>query len=180
MTLPNPVNIPFPIEFITVPDSNYRKGRLGNLPDVIVLHIAEGSKASVVATFKDPSVQKSSHFLVNRDGSITQFVNTSDAAYCNGIIDNPVSELVLQRFNTATPATNPNNWTISIEHEGFATQEINVLQYAATAKLVKLMHDKWNVPLDRTHIIGHREIFSQKTCPGLLNVEKVIQLARKL
>lgn len=144
------------------------------IPDAIAIHIADGSKASVVATFKDPSVQKSSNFLVNRDGSITQFVNTANASYCTGNIDNPINELTLNRKE------NPNDWTISIEHEGFGTADITDAQYSATAMLCKFLSLKWGVPLNRTHVFGHREVFSKKTCPGLINIDKIIQKARLL
>ncbi len=172
MNLPNNIPIPFPIEWITIPTTNFRKGRSSN-PDMIVIHIGEGSKSSIINTFTDATVQKSSHFLVNQDGSITQFVNTGDTAYGNGIVGNPISELVLQRL-----PNNPNDYTISIEHEGFSTQDINEAQYKATIALIKFLHIKWNIPLDSTHIIRHREIEAQKTCPGLINVEKIIQQAR--
>lgn len=171
---PKNIPIPFPIELITIPATNYREREAGIIPDAIAIHIAEGMKASVIATFQDPTVQKSSHFLVNRDGSITQFVSTAKVAYCTGNIDNPINELVLSR------TTNPNSWSLAIEHEGFSTSDITPEQYATTAKICKFLHDKWGVPLDRTHIFGHREVFSQKTCPGLINVDKIIQLARKL
>lgn len=173
MTLPNPTPVPSGITFIDIPASNYRS-RNGELPIAVVIHIAEGDKAGVIATFKDPSIEKSSHFLVCKDGSIIQFVSTKNASYCNGNVDNPVNELVLGS------TTNPNGWTITIEHEGFATQDITPAQYATTSKIVKYCHDAWNIPMDRTHVMGHREIFSQKTCPGLINVDKIIQLARKL
>lgn len=173
---PKDIPIPFPIEFISIPETNYRKGRNGQMPIAIAIHIAEGSKAAVVSTFKDPSVQKSSHFLVNKDGSITQFVNTGNASYCTGNVDNPVSELVLQKY----PTSNPNDWTISIEHEGLGTQDITPNQYNATAQLCKFLHDKWGIVLDRTHIFGHREAYSLKTCPGMINIEKIIQKARLL
>lgn len=174
MGLPNPTPIPFDIETVEIPATNYRDREAGVLPDCIAIHIAEGNKASVVAAFKDPNYQKSSHFLVNRDGSITQFVSTGKVAYCQGNVDNPVNELVLAR------KLNPNSYVLSIEHEGFATEDITPAQYATTAKLCKFLHDKWAVPLDRTHIFGHREVFSPKSCPGKINVEKIVQLARKL
>ncbi len=169
--MPKDIPIPFPIEFVDIPKSNYRERETGVVPDCIAIHIAEGSKASVIATFKDPSSAKSSHFLVNKDGSITQFVSTTKVAFCQGNIDNPVNELVMNR----TP--NPNSYTLSIEHEGFGTQDITPAQYQATARLCKFLHDKWGVPLNRTHIFGHREVYSPKICPGMINVEKIVQMS---
>lgn len=173
--MPNNVPIPFKFELVEIPTSNYRDREAGVIPDAIAIHIADGSKASVISTFKDPSVQKSSHFLVNKDGSITQFVSTSKAAYCTGNVDNPINSLYLAR-----PTKNPNDWSIAIEHEGFGTEDITSAQYATTALICKYLHDKWNIPLDRTHIFGHREIFSKKECPGKINVEKIVQMARLL
>lgn len=174
MTLPNNVPIPFPIEWVEIPHTNYRTRTAGQMPDCVVIHIADGSKDSVIATFKDPSTQKSSHFLITKNGGVVQFVSTGYASYCTGNIDNPVNELALAR------TANPNDWTLSIEHEGFSSEDITEYQYQTTARLVKFLHDKWAVPLDRTHVFGHREVFSQKICPGKINVERIVQMARKL
>lgn len=175
MTLPNPTPIPAGITWVDIPTSNYRVGRATSSPDVCVIHIAEGSKAACIATFQDPSVQKSSHFLVGKDGSITQFVSSKNTAFCNGIVDRPVGELVLQRL-----PTNPNDFTFSIENEGVATDDFTDAQYQTNAVILAYLHKAWNLPLDSTHIIRHREIEQQKTCPGIVNVEKIISLARAL
>ena len=140
---------------------------------MIVIHIVQGSAESCVSIFKDPSVQKSSHFLVKEDGAIVQFVGTANTAYCNGIVNHPVSELVLDRL-----PLNPNLYTISIEHEGYAENDLTEAQYATTGKLVKYLHDKWNIPLNSTHIIRHREINGGKTCPGVMDVERILRIAR--
>lgn len=141
---------------------------------MIVIHIAEGLRDSVTVTFKDPAVQKSAHFLVCQNGDVLQYVSTKDTAFGNGIVVNPVSEKVLG----ALPQ-NPNEYTVSIEHEGFATTDISETMYSTTVNLVKYLHDRWAIPLDRTHIIRHNEIEASKTCPGRISVEKIIQLARK-
>lgn len=174
MPLPNPIEAPFPIDFVQIPTTNFRVGRPG-VPDMIVIHIVEGSKQSCIGTFKDPSVQKSAHFLTGKDGSITQFVSTGNTAYANGIVHNPVSELVLARL-----PKNPNDYTISIENEGFSTADVTDAQYSTLIKLVSFLSKKWNIPLDSTHVIRHREIEALKSCPGLVNVEKILQGARAM
>lgn len=172
--LPHVVPIPFPITQVTIPSSNYRARTPGQLPDAIAIHIGEGSRAAIISEFQNPTTQKSSHFLVCRDGEIVQFISSTLASFCTGNIDNPINELTLAR------SANPNDWTISIEHEGSSTQDITPAQYAATSQICAYMKKKWEVPLDRTHIFGHREVFSKKTCPGMINVEKIVQLARLL
>lgn len=170
--LPNPIPIPFPIEWQDPASPNFKKGRT-SVPDMIVIHIADGMKQSVIQQFKNPSTQVSSHLLVCQDGSYVQFVSTVDTAYCNGVLNQPVSELVLQRGQR-----NPNDYTISIETEGFGTNDILPAQYTALSTLVKFLSQKWNIPLDRTHVIGHREITGTKECPGRIDVERVIRGAR--
>lgn len=173
MGFPTGATFPLPIEWIDIPKENYGS-RDGQLPIGVAIHIAEGSKQSVIFTFKDPLVQKSCHFLVCRDGSVVQFVATKNASFCTGNIDNPVNALVL------TSKENPNKWTVSIEHEGFSNQDITERQYETSAVICKYLADKWGILLDRTHIFGHREVFSLKTCPGMINVDKIIQKARKI
>ncbi len=174
MTLPNIVPIPFPINFVSIPTTNYRVGR-STTPDVCVIHIADGTKPSVIATFSDPSVQKSSHFLVDTDGSVTQFVSTKNTAFCNGIVVNPVSELVLQRTGT-----NPNEFTFSIENVGMSPSDFTDAQCHTDALILSYLHKAWNLPLDRTHVIRHQEIEATKTCPSLASVEKILEMARLL
>lgn len=167
--IPQDVPIPFPIEFKRVP--NFTPGR-HRLPDMIVIHIAEGMRDSVYQTFLNE--EKSSHFLVNKDGSIWQFVSTKDTAWCNGIVVNPIAGMVLARL-----PENPNDYTISIENEGFSTGSPTAAQIKTNIALVKFLCQKWQIPIDRTHIIRHEEIEASKTCPGRISVETIIQQSRK-
>lgn len=169
--LPNNIQPNFPIALKNI--THYDKGRENMIPDLIVIHIAEGNKNQVFSTFINE--QKSSHLLVNKDGSIWQFVNTKDTAWGNGIVNNPISSIVLSR-----PNINPNLYTISIENEGYSFDDITDAQYNSNVALVSFLCKKWNIPMDSTHIIRHREIESTKSCPGMINIEKIIQKVRLL
>jgi N-acetyl-anhydromuramyl-L-alanine amidase AmpD len=155
---------------IQKPVPHFWQGRGTWKPDCIVIHIGEGSANSIYQTFL--TAQKSSHYCVNKDGSVWQFVQEKDTAWANGIVDGPKSTLVLSR-----PGVNPNRYTISIEHEGFATEDLTPAAYAATVQLVKDIAGRWNIPLDGVHVIRHRDITNKKSCPGLINVERIIQEA---
>lgn len=150
-----------------VPNHYNGRGTFGK-PDVIVIHIAEGNRDSVYNEFL--TKPKSTHYLVNKDGSVWQFVEEKDGAWGNGIVNNPTSDIVKQRM----PA-NPNLYTVSIEHEGFAAQgDMSDLMYATSIQLVKDIAGRWNIPLDSVHVIRHRNITDQKSCPGPINVERII------
>ena len=148
---------------------HFYSGRFGEKPQLVVIHIAQGTREQVSATFRNE--EKSSHYLVNTDGSIWQFVKEEDTSWAQGKVLNPKSEIV------KAYKKNPNPICISVEHEG--TDNINEVQYVASAELIKDICSRWGIPLDRTHIIGHREIRNDKSCPAGISIERLIELAQK-
>jgi len=77
---------------------------------------------------------------------------------------------------------NPNLVTVGIEFEDGGEPESVVrpdAQYQAGARLLWEVAGRWGLPLDRGHVIGHREIFSAKSCPGNLDVDRLIREARR-
>ena len=63
---------------------NFNRGRQGHVPDMIVCHITEGSFAGAVSWLANPASQVSAHFVVARDGRVTQMVEIGDTAWANG------------------------------------------------------------------------------------------------
>lgn len=122
---------------------NYTSGRGGNSIDTIVIHTVQGSYNGCISWFANPSAQASAHFVVrSSDGAVTQMVEEGDTAWHAG-------------------NWNVNQRSIGIEHEGFvddpATWYTESL-YAGSAALVRYLADKYGVPVDRDHIIGHDEV----------------------
>jgi len=142
---------------------NFRKGRAGHTPEAIVIHIVVGSLRSCDNTFLNPSldVRRSAHYGVGRDGRVHQYVADEDTAFHAGIRDREVAPIVKER-----PTLNPNLFTIGIEHEGFPGDPWPDAQFAASAALVADVARRWGIPVDRRHVILHREIRASKTCPG--------------
>lgn len=144
------------------PTQHFTKGRDGMKPDMIVIHISTGSFASCINWFADPSSKVSSHYLISLTGQVVQFVKEEDTAWANGQVVNPTSTIVKSRS-----AINPNKYTISIEHEGKDLSQAPQAQIEASAKLVKEIATRWNIPIDREHVIGHSAIKSTKPfCPA--------------
>lgn len=169
--MPYDVPIPFEITRVFVPASNYYKGRDRWVPDMIVMHATEGNRKSVISTFQDKRTTKSTHFMVCKDGEIVQFVATTDTAFGNGILANPTDPTVLSRL-----PSNPNLYTISIEHELLGFEEPTVAQYAASAALLKFLSAKWKIMLDEKHVIRHETINGLKTCPNSLSIPHVLSI----
>ena len=122
---------------------NYTPGRGGNSVHYIVIHTMQGSYAGSISWFRNPSASVSAHYSIrSSDGEITQSVSEGDTAWHAG------------------------NWSynqqsIGIEHEGYIadpgrwyTEEM----YASSARLVRHLCEKYGIPMDRSHIIGHIEV----------------------
>ena len=92
-----------------------------------------------------------------------QLVADTNAAWANGGVKNPTWQPLI-------PNVNPNQYTLSIEHEGWPNEPLTDAQYAATLELHAMLCDRWQIPRDRDHIIGHYEIDSvdRPNCPGPL------------
>lgn len=149
---------------------NFRPTRIQIHPvDTIVIHVTEGSAASVRSWFNDPKAQVSSHYMVTKAGGIVQFVREEDTAWHAGRVDHPTAAIVIER-----PNVNPNSYTIGIEHEGNGTEDLTPEQRAASVWLIAGICGRRSIPADRRHIIGHREIYSLKTCPGGINVDHLV------
>lgn len=150
---------------------NFTKGRKGPyLPDALVIHVTEGNAESVRAWFKNPDAKVSSHYLTTKKGAIYQFVRETDTAWANGRVANPTAELVLAR-----PSANPNSWTISIENEGNGLEELTTPQRKALMWLIRDIQSRnHRITSDRRHILGHREIYSLKSCPGRISVDRIV------
>jgi uncharacterized protein (TIGR03382 family) len=104
----------------------------------IVIHDTEGSYNGAISWFKDPAANVSAHFVIkSSSGAITQMVKEKDIAWHDGC------------FNTTT---------IGIEHEGYAArpeQWFTETMYVESAKLSAYLADKYDVPKQRTNILGH-------------------------
>jgi N-acetyl-anhydromuramyl-L-alanine amidase AmpD len=166
------------IEKLTTPNQN--TGRAGGrTPDIIVCHITEGSFAGAVSWLRNPQAQASTHFVVARDGRITQLVNIADTAWGNGTTTgtdnrgNRHSRLAAVRDR----GVNANSFTISIEHEGRLAETNGALapaQLDATVWLIAHIRAEvrriygFEIPIDRDHIVGHADITPRwkPNCPG--------------
>ncbi|MFE7751304.1 N-acetylmuramoyl-L-alanine amidase [Streptomyces sp. NPDC057428] len=111
--------------------------------DTIVIHDLEGTYDAGVNGLASPTNPAATHYVMrSSDGAVTQMVPTTNIAFHAG--------------NYST-----NMHSIGIEHEGFAAQGATwytEAQYEATATLVKYLAARFDIPLDRQHVIGHDNV----------------------
>lgn len=73
-----------------------------------------------------------------------------------------------------------NQRSIGIEHlnnTGAPTWTIAEETYRNSAKLIRDICERYNIPIDNQHIIGHR-VVAQTQCPGGIDVDRLIAMAR--
>ena len=154
-------------------DINYTPGRKGYKPLAIVIHVVEGSMDAMDSWFKSEQSKVSAHFGNSYEGKLKQYVRLQDTAWANGRIARPKAKLVLEN-----PGINPNYYTVSIEHEGSGKQDLTEKQRNASAWLINKLCKELFIPLDRRHILRHNEIFADKTCPGAIDVDRLLAVAK--
>lgn len=109
--------------------------------DTVVIHTTQGSYNGAISWFQNPSSHVSAHYVIrSSDGQITQMVREKDIGYHAG-----------RTYNLRS---------IGIEHEGFVDNPswYTDAMYRASAALTRNLCLKYNIPMDRTHIIGHVEV----------------------
>ncbi|MGI5146379.1 N-acetylmuramoyl-L-alanine amidase [Plantactinospora sp. CA-294935] len=131
-------------------DGDYGNHDLSDRPgrqkiEYIVIHDTEGSYDTTLRLVQDPTYVSWQYTLRSADGHIAQHVKGKDVAWHAG------------------------NWyvnakAIGLEHEGFAAQGTwyTEAMYRTSAKLVRYLADRYDIPLDRDHVIGHDNV------PGIL------------
>lgn len=154
-------------------NGNWKAGRGGRLVDLIVVHVMDGTLHGTDGWFRNPESGVSAHYGVGRDGRVLRWVDEGDVAFHAGKKVRPTAELVLERATE-----NPNNYSVGIECEGRAKDEPTPELMRALAAVVRDVAARHRIPLDRRHVIGHREIRADKTCPGKIDVDEVVRLAR--
>ncbi|MFV0137647.1 N-acetylmuramoyl-L-alanine amidase [Streptomyces sp. HMX87] len=105
----------------------------------IVVHDTEGAWEGVLNMVQDPAYVSWHYSLRSTDGHIAQHVKAKDVAWHAG------------------------NWyvnagSIGLEHEGFLAEPdawYTEAMYRSSARLVRYLAQKYDIPLDRQHILGH-------------------------
>ncbi|GKQ39251.1 N-acetylmuramoyl-L-alanine amidase [Streptomyces sp. A012304] len=119
--------------------------------DRVVIHVTQTTYAKTLGIFQNPKKRVSAHYVVRSvDGHVAQCVREADIAWHAG------------------------NWeynirSIGIEHEGWVDRPAYFTDalYERSARLTASVCDRYGIPKDRAHIIGHHEVpGTDHTDPG--------------
>ncbi len=164
------------MNIINIPSPNFTPGRKIYRPEAVVIHIMEGTLAGTDSWFKSRVSQVSAHYGIGKNGDVHQYVAETNSAWHTGRVNSPSWAFIKPAVNGRF--INPNFYTVGIEHEGNDDSEWSPEMYESSSKMVVGICSRWNIPIDRKHIIGHHEIYSLKTCPGnKVDLDKLIALA---
>lgn len=166
------------MDILNIPSPNYLSGRKGFTPEAIVIHIMEGTLSGTDNRFRNRDSKVSAHYGVGTDGEVHRYVGESDTALHAGAVNEPEWTLIKVADNGRF--INPNYYTIGIEHEGKADGDWTDAMYEASSQLVADICKRWGIPVDRLHVVGHREIFSLKACPGSkVDLDKLVEMSKQ-
>jgi hypothetical protein len=136
--------IPAPYEDLG--DGDYGNHDLADRPHsqairYIIIHDTETDYDTTLQLVQDPTYVSWHYTLRSVDGHVAQHVLAKDVAWHAG------------------------NWyvnakSIGLEHEGFAAQGtwFTEAMYRTSARLVRYLADRYRIPLDRAHILGHDNV----------------------
>jgi N-acetylmuramoyl-L-alanine amidase len=155
---------------------NHGKGRGGRKPEIVVIHIMEGSLEGTTSWFMNiPKYSGvSAHYGIGKAGEVVQYVKEEDTAWHSGVVDRP-------SFKLYKEGVNPNLYSIGIEHAGRHTEPWTKEMKEASGKLIGEICRRWDIPIDRDHIIGHYEVRASKpNCPSVDKgvIDELIDIAK--
>ncbi|MET7617612.1 peptidoglycan recognition family protein [Streptomyces sp. NPDC005408] len=110
--------------------------------DYVVIHVTQETFTDTIGIFQNPAKQVSAHYVVrSADGYVTQCVRERNVAWHAGNWD----------YNTRS---------VGIEHEGWVDRPeyFTHALYEQSAALTASVCDRYGIPKDRAHIIGHSEV----------------------
>lgn len=164
------------MQIIQKPSPNFSE-REGYKPEVVVIHVMAGTLSGTDSWFATTASQVSAHYGVGLAGEIHQYVQEDKKAWHAGGVNQP-------NFELYKPNINPNLYTIGIECEGDDISKNPDTQITAIANLVKDVCTRWNIPIDRKHIIGHYQInlLNRPNCPATDKkiIDRIISLAQPI
>ncbi len=157
--------------------NNYGHGGRATEIRAIVLHTPEERADDNEVTprwFARPEAGVSTHYYLDNDGDVVQMVPEDRPAYAQGV---RTHQRTWKGADGELPpwAADPdlNIWALSIEMEGFAasiheTMPRGGVQWRSLLAWIRYATAKYDIPIDREHIVGHDEVANHKRDPGPL------------
>ncbi len=153
---------------ITTPNQGSRGG---SVPTYIVLHhMASTGFEGVLSSWRTGAKQGSANYAISNEGEI---VGVVPEAY--------------RSWSLSDAPWDSRSFTFEIENEASGgSWPVSAAAQEATAKVVADLSRRYGIPLDRSRVLGHREVYTRHggsyatACPGGLNMDWIVARARQL
>lgn len=133
--------------------------RKGEKIRAVVVHICEGNFGGCLATCLSPAEAVSYHYIIDKSGAITQLADEKQATWHAGKVVKPT-------WKKLRADINPNLYTVGVSLANTASEVPTMPQVSALCALIAQITIRARIRINADTVVFHREIRSDKTCPG--------------
>ena len=128
-------------------------------PEGVVCHVLQGYRSTMDAWASERPTAihpVSYHFVIDTDGTPTQYVPISQRAWHAGRVPDEAAAAAL--WSLYKPGINPNDYTIGLGAEGMSESAWTPAQLASTITVLRWLRDEWSMEINSDTLIGHRDL----------------------
>jgi hypothetical protein len=149
----------------------YKSSRNGvRITTIVLHHMASTSLDGVLSMWINATRQGSANYAIGNEGQVVGAVDES-----------------LRSWSLANAAFDSKSITFEIENEALGgSWPVSGAAHEATAKVVADICQRYGIAINRTNILGHREVYSRygvgysTACPGGLNMDWIVNRANQI
>ncbi|HEU0165100.1 MAG TPA: peptidoglycan recognition family protein, partial [Thermomicrobiales bacterium] len=158
-----------PITWVGSPNFFANRAGVGNPTDIVYHCTDDLVLANTTGWFLNPSSKASANFVIDRDGTVYQFVSSKDGPWSNGEINKPRTDIP-ELTRILTSGMNPNDYCITYEFVATPETPPTQAQYDAAIRLSRYFCHPgvYAINPNRSHQLRHADIDSvnRANCPG--------------
>jgi hypothetical protein len=158
------------------------RGRTGVKPQLIVMHVQEGTNDLYPEFLNRPAGREADCTIWSKqDGTLDRLLYDSDTPWTNGDVSDPDMNSPIIAGLVRAGVGNTNAYSYTIEHQGFASVGFTDAQIEGTSKMVAYWCSLNGWVPSRDRVVGHYQVGSHKNCPGpKFPFDRVIARAKEI
>ena len=160
-------------KYTSLPITKEYNVAVGNFDDnrlpitTIVIHTSVGTIEGAAARFNNPSSKVSAHYAIGWNEELYAFLEEYFVAYATGVYAMNQKSISIEHID---------NWN-GKPPEPLRTDAL----YETSAKLVADICTYYNLPINRTTILRHKEVPGSSTaCPDNLDIDRIVKRALEI
>lgn len=125
----------------------------------IVVHITDGNFTGSYEWIMNEESAASYNYLLDESGEVFRIVDADKPSWHAGAVKNP-------SWKKIKKGVNPNLYTVGVAFSGFPNDPIPLQVQQNLPVIIGELCEYFGLPCTEDTIVFHREIRSDKTCPG--------------